>query len=77
MGILVQIRDTPEDVHRILKARAATAGMSLSEYLRTLLSRSAARPTPEELSARIRARGSAPVSEPSEFLVRALRERGE
>jgi antitoxin FitA len=28
----LQIRDIPEDVHRELKARAAKAGLSLSDY---------------------------------------------
>ena len=51
MGVLVQIRDLPEPVHRTLKARAAAAGTSLSEYLRALLAREAARPTPDELAA--------------------------
>jgi antitoxin FitA len=77
MGILVQIRDVPEPVHRALKSRAAASGMSFSEYLRALLARSAERPTPEELAARIRARGAAKLGEPSERSVRRLRERGE
>lgn len=77
MGVLVQIREVPDEVHRTLKARAAASGTSLSEYLRRLLERSAARPTPEELSARIRARGGASLGEPSEVVVRRLREHGE
>ena len=77
MGTLVQIRDVPDDVHRVLKARAAMAGVSLSEYLRALLARAAARPTPAELSERIAARGAAAPSQPSEVTVRAIRERGE
>jgi antitoxin FitA len=77
MGTLVQIRDVPDDVHRTLKARAALAGVSLSEYLRGVLTRAASRPTPAELSARIRARGAVTLAEPSEVAVRAIRERGE
>ena len=77
MGVLVQIRDVPEPVHRALKARAAAAGMSFSEYLRTVLERTADRPTPEELAARIRARGVVARDEPSERSVRRLRDRGE
>ena len=77
MGVLVQIRDVPEDVHRTLKARSAATGMSLSEYVRGLLSRSASRPTPAELSARIRARGAAVLDQPSEDAVRAIRDHGE
>ncbi len=74
MGVLVQIKDVPEDTHRTLKARAALAGVSLSEYLRTMLERSAARPTPEELGARIAARGKVELDEPSEVTVRRIRD---
>jgi plasmid stability protein len=77
MGVLVQIRDLPEPVHRTLKARAAASGTSLSEYVRDVLTRDAARPTPDELAARIKARGPAPRSEPSELAVRRLRDSGE
>lgn len=77
MGRLVQIRDVPEDVHAKLKARAALAGVSLSEYLREMLARAASRPTPAELSARVRARGVGTLPEPSEVVVRRLREHGE
>ncbi|HSL10922.1 MAG TPA: hypothetical protein VLA82_06370 [Actinomycetota bacterium] len=73
----MQIRDVPDDVHRTLKARAAASGTSLSEYVRDLLERAAARPTPEELSARIDARGAVRLKEPSERTVRRIRERGE
>jgi plasmid stability protein len=77
MGVLVQIRDVPEDVHRTLKARAAASGVSLSEYVRGVLARSAMRPTPEELAARVSARGPAELAEPSETIVRSIREHGE
>jgi antitoxin FitA len=77
MGTLVQIRDVPEDVHATLKARAALAGVSLSEYLRGVLQRTAARPTPAELSARIAARGRPTLLEPVGVTVRQLRDHGE
>ena len=54
MGVLVQIRDVPEQVHRTLKARAAQSGTSLSEYLRAELARVAALPTPDEVRARLK-----------------------
>ena len=73
----MQIRDVPDVVHRTLKARAAAAGTSLSEYVRDLLERAAARPTPQELSLRIEARGAVRLKEPSERTVRRIRERGE
>jgi antitoxin FitA len=77
MGILLQVRDLPEDVHRTLKARAAAAGVSLSEYVRAELGRVAERPTVDELAARVRARGEVELSPPSEQLVRELRDSGE
>jgi plasmid stability protein len=77
MGVLVQIRDVPEPVHRALKARAAASGTSLSEYVRSVLTRDAERPTPDELAARIAARGRGRSSEASELTVRRLRDAGE
>jgi plasmid stability protein len=77
MGVLVQIRDVPDEVHHTLKARAAVSGVSLSEYVRGVLARSASRPTPTELAARIEARGAAELGEPSEMATRSIRDRGE
>jgi antitoxin FitA len=31
--MMIQLRNVPDALHRSLKARAATAGMSLSNYL--------------------------------------------
>jgi plasmid stability protein len=73
----VQIRDVPDDVHRALRARAAAAGVSLSDYARDVLGRAASRPTAAELSARIAARGVVELAEASEDMVRTLREHGE
>ncbi len=42
---MIQIRDVPEQVHSLLKARAAREGMSLSDYLKRELAYAAARPT--------------------------------
>jgi plasmid stability protein len=77
MGTLVQIRDVPDDVHAVLKSRAALSGVSLSEYLRTVLERAASRPTPAELSTRIRLRGTPSGLQSSELEVRRLRDEGE
>lgn len=65
----------PRGYAAALKARAAASGTSLSEYLRTLLAREAERP--DELAARVAARGSVCRSEPSETSVRRLRDGGE
>jgi plasmid stability protein len=55
MGIMLQIKDVPEDVHRILKARAALAGVSLTEYARMTLERAARGQSREELVAELAA----------------------
>lgn len=55
--VMIQIRDVPEDVHRTLKARAALAGMSLSDYLKRDIVDRAEQPTWEEMRARLRALG--------------------
>ncbi len=59
MSNMIQIRNVPDRVHRELKARAALAGMSLSDYLLFQLRRSLERPTREELLKRVAKR--APV----------------
>ena len=60
----VQIRDVPDDAVAVLRSRAAAAGMSMSEYLRSELIRMASRPTREELFARIESRrGGLPPGE--------------
>lgn len=51
---MIQIRNVPESLHRKLKARAAQAGMSLSDYLRAEIERIAALPTMEEMLERLR-----------------------
>lgn len=55
MGIMLQIKDVPPDVHRVLKARAAVEGISLTEYARRTLERAARRPAREELIAELSA----------------------
>lgn len=56
MGVLIQVRDVPVEVHRTLKARAAEAGVSLSELVRAELLRVASTPTREALLRRIASR---------------------
>ncbi len=45
---MIQVRDVPESVCRILKSRAARERMSLSKYVRRELERAAERPTMQE-----------------------------
>ncbi|MCU0668980.1 MAG: hypothetical protein MUF70_06470 [Myxococcota bacterium] len=53
MAKMIQIRNVPDDLHRVLRVRAAQAGLSLSDYLLKQLRRTADRPTREELLDRI------------------------
>ena len=70
MSVMVQIRNVPDALHRRLKARAALAGMSISEYLLREMERSLERPTREELLERLRSRQRV---EPAESVVEAVR----
>lgn len=54
--VMVQVRHVPDDVHRELKARAARAGVSLSDYVLAELVRVTSRPTLDELHQRVLAR---------------------
>jgi plasmid stability protein len=58
----IQIRDVPDDVHAVLRVRAEKAGMSMSEYLRSELISMTAKPTMDELFARIQSRPPSNVS---------------
>ena len=49
----IQIRDVPDDVHRIHRRRAAQAGMSLQEFLLAELIDSARARTPAEVVAEV------------------------
>ena len=57
-GTMVQIRNVPEEFHRRLKARAATEGMSMSDYILREVGKALDRPTRQEVLARLR--GPAP-----------------
>lgn len=53
---MIQVRNVPDALHRSLKARAAMAGMSLSDYLLGELREIAARPTLAEFRERLHTR---------------------
>ena len=56
MSKVIQLRNVPDDLHGILKSRAALAGKSLSDYLIEEIRRYAEYPTVEELQRRLLAR---------------------
>jgi len=56
MGKMLQVRNVPDEIHRTLKARAALAGLSLSDYVLAEIRRLAERPTLEDLMRRLGSR---------------------
>ena len=58
MPTMIQVRNVPDDLHRTLKARAALAGMSLSDFILVELRRLAERPTRADLQRRLAQRSS-------------------
>jgi plasmid stability protein len=46
---MIQVRNVPDTLHRRLKARAAMAGMTLSDFLLAAMRKVAEKPTPEEM----------------------------
>jgi len=74
MSRMVQIRNVPDPLHRKLKARAAIAGQSLSDYLLAELEAIGSRPTREEMLARIHGRARVTLKTPAAAVVREERE---
>ena len=58
MSRMIQVRNVPDNLHRTLKAQAALAGMSLSDFLLAEIRRVAERPTIAELRERLRRRSA-------------------
>lgn len=75
MPKMIQLRHVPDDLHRKLKARAALAGLSLSDYLLQEVRRVAERPTVSELRVRLAHRAPVVVRVPPAKALRAERER--
>lgn len=73
MGVMIQVRNVPEVLHRSLKARAATAGMSLSDYLLNELREIAERPTLAEFRDRLHTRRPVQVALDTAGLMREER----
>ena len=74
MSKMIQLRNVPDTLHWKLKARAAMAGMSLSDYLIAEISESAERLTREELRQRLASREPIRPSVPPADAVRFERE---
>lgn len=75
MSKMIQVRHVPDELHRRLRARAAAAGMTLSDYLRGELARSAQQLGYDELRARLGALPRSVVRERPAEAVRKERDR--
>ncbi len=54
---MLQVRNVPDDLHAVLRARAGESGLSLSEYVLRELRVVAARPSKAEVLGRAARRG--------------------
>jgi len=74
MSKMIQLRNVPDHLHRSLKARAAMAGMSLSDYLLVEIREIAQRPTLLEMQERLNKREPVFAKFDSARLVREVRD---
>ena len=74
MPKMIQLRNVPDGLHRSLKARAAMAGMSLSDYLLAEIKELGERPTLAELRNRLHTRKAITIQLDTARLVREERE---
>jgi len=75
MSKMLQIRNVPTDLHRELKVRAASEGLTMSDFVLRELERTLQKPTRAEVFARIRQRGPVSVRPSPAAAVRAERQR--
>ena len=69
---MIQVRNVPDEMHRMLKMQAAAEGISMSDLIKRELGVMSDRLSFEELDARVRARGPSKVK--TENTVRYIRE---
>lgn len=74
MSRSIEIRNVPDPVRRTLEARAALAGMSLSDFLLAAIREIAERPGSDELAERLARRSPVDVSESPADAVRRERD---
>ncbi len=75
MSKMIHIRNAPNQIHSRLKARAALASTSLSEYLLNELQHLAERPTRQEMAERLGQRSPVKTKIAPAEAVRAERDR--
>ncbi len=74
MSTMIQIRNVPTELHRTLKARAAQEGISMSDFVLRELRKVLARPTREEVLARLRAQPVRRLKHSAAAIIRAERD---
>jgi plasmid stability protein len=74
MSKMVQIRNVPDSLHLKLKARAADSGRTLFDYLLAELERLAARPTRDDMLARLHSRKRVTLKTRAAAVIREERE---
>jgi antitoxin FitA len=70
----IQIRNVPDELHRKLKVRAASLGITLSDYLLSELERIAEKPTLAEMMERLRQQEPVEVDESPDVTIRRMRD---
>jgi len=70
----VQIRNVPTEIHRLLKARAAIEGMSMSDYVLREVRKALDRPTRQEVLERLQARPVRRLRRNAAAVIRAERD---
>ena len=74
MSKMVQVRDVSDEVHSTLKSRAAGEGMSLSDFIKRELERTAGRPSMREWLERTQQAKRIPTKRSSAQVIRELRD---
>jgi len=74
MPKMIQLRHVPDALHRKLKARAATKGMSLSGYLLLEINEIANLPTMDDWLDEVATREPVKLREPAAVTIRKIRE---
>lgn len=75
MSAMIQIRNVPTKLHRVLKARAAMEGISMSQFILREIEKALERPSQQEVFQRIAEQGATNLSRPAAEFIREERER--
>lgn len=77
MSKMIQVRNVPDKLHREVVKRAKSAGLTLTDYIQTLLEREVSRPPAAEVFERIGRRTKIDLGRPAAELLEEERlERG-